>query len=60
MWNLIRLLPLMIGEKVDEYDEVWKCHIKFVILVERLSASIFSDSDLIVLDLLTDEYFLLS
>ena len=60
MWNLIRLLPLMIGEKGDEYDEVWKCHIKFVILVERLSASIFSDSDLIVLDLLTDEYFLLS
>ena len=58
MWNLIRLLPLMIGEKVDENDEVWKCYIKFVILVERLSASSFSDSDLIVLDLLTDEFFL--
>ena len=58
MWNLIRLLPLMIGEKIDENHEVWKCYIKFVILSERLSASSFSDSDLIVLDLLTDEFFL--
>ena len=58
MWNLIRLLPLMIGEKIDENDEVWKCYIKFVILSERLSATSFSDSDLIVLDLLTDEFFL--
>ena len=58
MLNLNRLLPLMIGEKVDENDEVWKCYIKFVILFERLSASSFSDSDLIVLGLLTDEFFL--
>ena len=58
MLDLNRLLPLMIGEKVDENDEVWKCYIKFVILFERLSASSFSDSDLIVLDLLADEFFL--
>ena len=57
-WNLIRLLPLMIGEKVDENDKVWKCYIIFVILVERLSASSSSNSELTVLDLLTDEFFL--
>ena len=57
MWNLIRLLPLMIGERIDENDEVCKCYIKFVILVERLSASSFSDSDL-VLHLLEIEFFL--
>ena len=58
MWNLNRLLPLMIGEKVDEHYEAWRLYIKFVILFERLSASSFSDSNLVVLDLLTLEFFL--
>ena len=38
MWNLIRLLPLMIGYEINEGNKVWYCYIKFFQLVEILCA----------------------
>ena len=56
MWNLIRLLPLIIVDKIDEGNKVWGCLLKFVILVERLSPS-FSKSDLVILNLILEGFF---
>ena len=47
VWNLIRLLPLIIGDKIDEGNKFWGCLLKFVILVERLSSPSFIKSDLV-------------
>ena len=56
MWNLIRFVPLIIGNKIDEGNKVWGCLLKFVILVERLSPS-FSKSDLVILNLILEGFF---
>ena len=42
---------------IEENNCVWICLIKFSILVETLSASSFSNSDFIKLDLITEEFF---
>ena len=57
MWNLIRLLPLILGDKIDEGNKVWGCLLKFVILAERLSSPSFSKSDLVILELITEDFF---
>ena len=44
MWNLIRLLPLMLGLKIPVGNEVWACLIHFAQLVERLCANSFTHS----------------
>ena len=54
MWNLIRLLPLMLGELIEKNDCTWICLITFSI--ERLCASSFSNSHLIKLDLVIDSF----
>ena len=54
MWNLIRLLPLMLGELIEKNDCAWICLITFSI--ERLCASSFSNSHLIKLDLVIDSF----
>ena len=58
MWNLIRFVPLIIGNKIDEGNKVWGCLLKFVILVERLSSSSFSKSDLAILEVNIADFFL--
>ena len=58
MWNLIIILPLMLGELIiEENNCVCIYLIKFSILVERLCASSFSNSDLIILDFVIEEFF---
>ena len=58
MWNLIRLSPLMLGELIIEKNScVWIYLITFSILAEKLCASSFSNSDLIILDLVIKEFF---
>ena len=53
-----RLLPLMLGELIiEENNYAWICLIKFSILVERICGSSFSNSDSIILDLVTEEFF---
>ena len=60
VWNLIRLLPLIIGDKIDEGNKFWGCLLKFVILVERLSSPSFIKSDLVILanELMIKDFFL--
>ena len=48
----------MLGELIiEENDCVSICLIRFSILVERLCVSSFNNSDLIILDLVTEEFF---
>ena len=56
MWNLIRFVPLIIGDKIDVGNKLWGCLLKFVILVERLSSSFFSKSDLVILELIIADF----
>ena len=55
-WNLIKLLPLIIGDKTDKSSKVWGCLLKFVILVERLSSPLFSKYDLMILELIVEDF----
>ena len=63
MWDVIHWQTFAIDDKIrwaymiEENNCVWICLIKFSILVERLSASSFSNSDFIKLDLITEEFF---
>ena len=57
MWNLIRLLALMIEHEIDESNEVWTSYIKFVQLVERLCAPSFTFEELKTLEILIQEFF---
>ena len=45
MWNLIRLLPPMLGSNIP----FWPCLIYFAQLVEHLCANSFTNSDLVIL-----------
>ena len=57
MWNLLRLLPLMIGDLVPNDNECWLLFCKFVDIVDRMCATSFNDAELTVLKLLLDEFF---
>ena len=57
MWNPIRFFPVIIKDQVEEDNQAWECYIKFFLLVERLSAPSFSNSDLTILELFIDEFF---
>ena len=50
MWNLLRLLPLMIAHLIPENDECWQTFLKFLQVEERFCSSYFSSSGLAVLD----------
>ena len=50
MWCFIRLLPLMLGDKIPIENDTWELLLKFVNLVESVCAYSFSDSDLSYLD----------
>ena len=50
MWNLIRLLPLMLGLNIPVGNEVWACLVHFAQLVERLCANLFTQSDLVIFE----------
>ena len=61
MWNLIIILPLMLGELITEENNcVYIDLIKFSILVERLCASPFSNSDVIIVDSLLRNFVILT
>ena len=58
MWNLIRLLLLKLGVLIEQNNSLLQiCLIKFSILVGRLCASLISNSDLLILDLVIEEFF---
>ena len=56
MWNLLRLLPLIIGDLIPFDNSVWPLYINFVDIVLRLCASTFSNDDLVVLQAAIDEF----
>ena len=58
MWNLIRLIPLMIGEHFVKGNEIWELLILFCQLTERFGAVEFSKNDLLYLDELLYSFFL--
>ncbi|XP_066933831.1 uncharacterized protein [Clytia hemisphaerica] len=57
MLNLLRLLPLMIGDFVSSSDDVWALLIEFLEILERLLAKSFDRYDLIFIQHLLDEFF---
>ena len=50
MWYFIRLLPLMLEDKIPIENDTWEILLKFVNLVKSVCAYSFSDSDLSYLD----------
>ena len=56
MCSLIRFFPAIIGDRVEENNQAGELYIKFVILVERLTSTSFSNPDL-MFELLIDEFF---
>ena len=57
MWNLLRLFPLLFGDKVDRGNCLWKCLLLFLGVVERLCASSFSETELCCLEIETKKVF---
>ena len=57
MWNFLRLFPLMIGTNIEKNEPVWVLVIKFIQIVERLTALSFDHDDLVILELYIKEFF---
>ena len=57
MWNLLRLLPFLIGDVIPDENPVWEVYIEFLDIIERICAPSFTTNDLIYLQQLTDEFF---
>lgn len=60
MCSLIRFFPVIIGDRVEENNQTREFYIKFVILVERLASTYFSNPGLTILGLLIDQFFVAS
>ena len=50
MWNLIKLLPLILGPHVPEDNSYWDLFINFVQLVEKLCSLSFTSTELILME----------
>ena len=57
MWNLVRLIPLLVGSKVDKGDQTWGLLICFIQLTEKLCALSFNHNQLIVLTSQVEDFF---
>ena len=57
MWNLLRLLPFIIGHLVPFGDVVWDMYSSFLDCVDRLSAQSYTNEDLIILDECITQFF---
>lgn len=56
-WNLLRLLPVLIGDKVQNYeDEVWQLALQLIDIVDLICAQSISLSQTAYLDILIQEY----
>lgn len=56
-WNLLRLLPVLIGDKVQNHeDEVWQLALQLKDIVELICAQNISLSQIAYLDTLIQEY----
>lgn len=56
-WNLLRLLPVLIGDKVQNYeDEVWQLALQLKDIVDLICAQKISLSQIAYLDILIQEY----
>ena len=57
MWSFLRLLPFFIAEYIPGNNNVWENYILFLDILNRLCASKFCDSDLIILHQLINDFF---
>lgn len=56
-WNLLRLLPVLIGDKVQNHeDEVWQLALQLKDIVDLICAQNISLSQIAYLDILIQEY----
>lgn len=56
-WNLLRLLPVLIGDKVQNHeDEVWQLALQLKDIVDLICAQKISLSQIAYLDILIQEY----
>lgn len=56
MWNLVVYLPLMIGDKIDEEDEVWNCFLILLDIVKICTAKIVSPCLIDYLETLIEQH----
>ena len=57
MWNLIRLYPVMFGKFVESGNLHWDVVTLFAALVEKLCATMFSESEITVLENIIENFF---
>ena len=57
MWNLVRLISLLVGSKVDKDDQTWGLLICFIQLHEKLCALSFNHNQLTVLKSQIEDFF---
>ena len=57
MWNFVRLLPLFIGGFIPEGNTTWDLYLKFLVIMERLTANSFSLADIGYLAFLLEAFF---
>ena len=57
MWNLLRLLPFMIGQSIPIGDRIWVTYTEFLDIIERICAPSFLSEDLTYLQYIIDEFF---
>lgn len=56
-WNFLRLLPVLIGDKVENSeDEVWQLTLQLKDIVDLICAQKISSSQVAYLDILIQEY----
>ncbi|KAJ8665138.1 hypothetical protein QAD02_006800 [Eretmocerus hayati] len=57
IWNFLRILPLLIGDQVDDYtDEVWRCLLLLGEIVEIICSPTIHESCIPYLEILIQEY----
>ena len=57
MWNLLRLMPFLIGDIIPYCDPVWTVYIEFLDILEQLCAPSFNRGELVALQTLIDSFF---
>lgn len=55
-WCLLRLFPLLVGEKVPENDEKWEVVLKLMFMVEAVCSPVFSKADIVFLGDIVEEF----
>lgn len=55
-WCLLRLFPLLVGEKVPANDEKWEVILKLMFMVEAVCSPVFSKADVLFLGDIVEDF----